>query len=150
MSHTLCSGEHCINNQHRIEIVVEQFRRLKGKLNIRCSAFARHLHPALASALRFADLGSSWIWPTCDHPEMLFHQTQYHPGLEVADQNKNRVVRDEVQPGVPLHIITADQLDVGQPAEGRPTIRMALERSGRDLVVQQVSSSYPHVHEPLQ
>jgi len=67
---------------------------------------------------------------------MLFHQTQRHPGLEVANQNKNGIVRDEVLLGVPRHVFAAEQLDVVLSGERRHTRRMSLERRSRDFVVQ--------------
>ena len=134
---TLRACKHRINNQHRIEVIVKQFGRLKGKLDIGCRSFVRDSHPTLASGFRFSDLGSPRIWSACNHSKMLFNQTQCHLGLEIANQNQNGVVRDEVLLRVPRHILAVDQLEVGQPAERGPTIWMSLERGSSDFVVQE-------------
>ena len=128
MAHTLSSSQHGIKHQHGIEVIVEKFGSLKGKLKIGCRAFVPNPHPVLTSAFWFANLEASRIGSACNHPKMLLHQAQGSPSIKVTHQNKNGIVWDEVLPGMALDVIAAYQLSIGQPADGGPTIRMALER----------------------
>src|SRR5262245_38010465 len=93
-------------------------------------------HAALASVFWFDDLRSFRIRPSWNPCKMFFDEAHCTSGLEVAHQNKNCVVRNKMLLRVSGHFVPADPLDIGQPAEGLPTIGMPLKRRRSHFVVQ--------------
>ncbi len=94
--------------------------------------------PALAELLRLSGRNLRELRAARDVPEVLVHQRERLLGIEIADDNHGRVVRPVEGSVILVELVARDRLHVMPPADGRPLIRVRLERGGIEFVVDQV------------
>jgi hypothetical protein len=131
------AGQHGIEQERGKESEVGGRRRVVRRLQVRRRPFAPDRQAPLSRLFRLDRPQPFRRGPRGDAAKVPLDLTQGIVGVDVADDDERRVVGNVEASVMTVQVVARHRLEIGQPANGRMTIGMRLERRRRDLLIEE-------------